>query len=104
MLGQVAGKAIKQSARTTKGWRKAAPKLRSERVALYTRCGARAFLQPNEKSPGLSKYPIMAKTGPCVVDCRGLRAAKSRAAQRRHPSLRRRAEATGKRVRCRWAK
>lgn len=91
-------KATHRTARTTKGWRARAPKLRSERRALLARCGSRAFLQPSKL-----KFPIMAKSGPCVVDCEALRAAKSRAAQFGHSAVAKKAESKGKRAACRWA-
>lgn len=61
------------------GWGKRAPKTRGARRALYAACGQGAFLEPNHRDPGLSKYPVM--TRQCVLDCRGLQAAASRAAQ-----------------------
>lgn len=89
---------IDRRSKSTKGWRKLAPKSPSERRALLARCGKRAFLQPSKL-----KFPIMRKTGPCVVDCEGLRAAKARAAQYGHTSIAKKAEAKGKRGSCRWA-
>jgi hypothetical protein len=59
-----------------KGWSRRAPKTKGEREALYARCGAKAFLDPKNL-----KFPVMAKSGPCVPDCAGVRAAKTRAAQ-----------------------
>jgi hypothetical protein len=91
-------KAKHKSARTTKGWRKLAPKTPHERRALLARCGAKAFLDPKNL-----KFPVMAKTGPCVVDCEGLRAAKSRAAQYKHRKVGAKAKRLGKRAACHWA-
>jgi hypothetical protein len=91
------------STRTTKGWAKAAPKTRTERRALFARCGAAAFLQPNRSNPGLSKYPIVGKHGSCAVDCRGLQTALRRAGQFHHPAIQRKAQAKGRRVACAWA-
>jgi hypothetical protein len=82
----------------SKSWRSRAPKTKRERRALLARCGAKAFLQPSKL-----KFPIMAKRGPCVPDCAGLRAAKSRAAQYGHRTVAKKAEAKGKRASCRWA-
>jgi hypothetical protein len=106
-------KAIKQKARTVKGWGKRAPKTQQQRRKLKERCGTKAFLMPKEM-----KYPIMAKTGPCVVDCQGLRAAVSRlgamatTAQRagrgkdaaKYRRVQKRARGIGKRGACHWAK
>lgn len=91
-------KATHKRARTTKGWRARAPKIPSERRELYARCGAKAFLEPKNL-----KFPVMAKTGPCVVDCEGLRAALSRAKQYRHPKAAAKAKRLGKRAACHWA-
>ena len=103
-------RAIKRKAKTTKGWGKRAPKTQQQRRRLLERCGPRAFLDPANL-----KYPIMAKSGRCVVDCQGLRAAKSRAGQmksearraRRSPAkfikLEKKAQRKGAGARCRWA-
>jgi len=91
-------KAKHKTARTTKGWRKLAPKIPSERRALLARCGAKAFLEPKKL-----KFPIMAKTGPCVVDCEGLRTAYARAKQFRHTKAAAKAKRLGKRAACHWA-
>jgi len=94
---------VHQTAKTTKGWRKAAPKTRKEREALFYRCGADAFLAANRENPGMSKFPVMAKRGRCVVDCRGLRAALTRAQQFEHPAAYRKANSLAKHGKCRWA-
>lgn len=88
-----------RGARTTKGWRRRAPKTKSEREALYARCGAKAFLDPKKL-----KFPIMAKSGSCVVDCEGLRAAKSRAGQYKHRKVKAKAARMGKRAACHWVR
>lgn len=59
-----------------KGWSKRAPKTMKQRRALLARCGTKAFLDPKNL-----KFPIMAKSGPCVPDCGGVKAAYSRARQ-----------------------
>jgi hypothetical protein len=92
-------RASHKAARSTKGWRRRAPHLKSERKALHARCGAKAFLDPKRL-----KFPIMAKHGPCVPDCEGIRAAKSRAAQFHHRHAAAKAERLGKRAACHWAK
>jgi hypothetical protein len=94
----MAKRARNRRAKSTKGWAKRAPKTKAERKALKARCGAGAFLQP-----GKLAFPIMAKTGPCVPDCEGLRAAKSRAAQFGHRAIAKRAARAGKSRSCRWA-
>lgn len=91
-------KASHKTARSTKGWRKRAPYLKSERRALLARCGAKAFLDAKHL-----KFPVMAKDGPCRIDCEGLRAAKSRAAQFHHRKVAVKVERMGKRASCRWA-
>jgi hypothetical protein len=91
-------KATHKRSRTTKGWRKLAPKTKGERTALYARCGTKAFLDPKNL-----KFPVMAKTGPCVIDCEGLRAAKARAAQFKHRKVGAKAKRLGKRAACHWA-
>lgn len=90
-------------ARTTKGWLRAAPKTRKEREALYHRCGSDAFLVPNVSNPGRSRFPVMAKQGRCVVDCRGLRIALTRAKQHKYPTAYRKADILGKKGKCHWA-
>ena len=91
-----------REARTTRGWQRQASHKPGDRAELYMRCGARAFLAPNSRNPGHSKFPIMPKHGPCEVDCRGLRAAKARAHQYGHYSAARKAESLAKRAHCSW--
>jgi len=99
-LGQAARKARMT---TTKGWRGAAPKTRAQRRALYERCGARAFLLPNQRDAGLSKFPVMARQGACVPDCRGVRAALQRASRYGYDEVARKARKLARRGSCRWA-
>jgi hypothetical protein len=91
-------RAKNKRSRTTKGWSKLAPKTAREREALYARCGAKAFLDPKNL-----KFPVMAKRGPCVVDCAGIRAAKSRAGQYKHRKVKAQATRMGERAACTWA-
>lgn len=91
-------KAVRKTSKTTKGWGKLSPKTVSERRALLARCGVKAFLSPSKL-----KFPVMGKTGPCVVDCEGLRSALARAAQFKHPSAEKKARKMGKLAKCRWA-
>jgi hypothetical protein len=105
MLGQ-ARKRVRvahKTAKTTKGWFKAAPRTRKDREALYRRCGSDAFLVPNRENPRLSKFPVMGKRGACVIDCRGLRIALTRAKQYKYPAAYRKADSLAKRGKCRWA-
>jgi hypothetical protein len=60
-------------ARTRKRWSAIAPKTVGQRRALLKRCGRKAFLDPDNL-----KYPIMAAKGPCVPNCDGIKAARSR--------------------------
>lgn len=103
----------RKTKRTTKGWGKRAPQRVGARRDLKKRCGSNAFLLPSEL-----KYPIMAKRGPCVIDCQGLRAAKSRlgamatsakrvkryAEAKKFRRLQAKADRLGKKAGCRWAK
>jgi hypothetical protein len=73
---------------STKGWGKAAPRSLRERRDLLERCGEKAFLDPARL-----RFPVMSKRGACVVDCRGVAAAKQRAAQYHHPKVKKKAAA-----------
>ena len=92
-------RASHKKARTTKGWRKRAPHLLSERRALKARCGAKAFLDPKRL-----KFPIVAKSGGCAVDCAGLEAAIRRAGQFKHRKVEAKGKRMGKRAACHWAR
>ena len=59
--------------RTRRPWSEIAPKGKPQRRALLKRCGRKASLDPDNLA-----YPIMAYRGPCVVNCEGLKAARSR--------------------------
>ncbi len=71
-----------QGGNITKGWADLAPKPGKQRAELLNRCGSKAFLIPKEK-----KYPIIAKSGPCKVDCRGVQSAYNRARQYHHQDI-----------------
>jgi len=89
------------ASKTTRGWGRRKPQLKRDRGGLLARCGCRAFLDCQQL-----KYPFMAKRasrGSCRVDCVGLRAALSRAAQQHHPQLVAKARRIGRAARCRWA-
>ena len=88
-----------RQSKSTKGWRRRAPHLTSERRALKKRCGAKAFLDPKRL-----KFPIVAKMGGCAIDCAGLEAAVRRAGQFHHRKVEAKAKRLGKHAACRWAK
>jgi hypothetical protein len=92
-------RATHRKAKTTKGWRKAAPKIPSERRALLARCGKKAFLEPSKL-----KFPIMPKHGACRPDCEGLRSAFARANQYGHTTIAARARKKAKAARCAWVR
>jgi len=96
-------KARYEHAKTTRGWGKAAPKPGKERSLLAKRCGFKAFLKPNRKTPGQSKFPIMSKgSTACKPDCRGLRTAYQRADQYGYSGVARRALSLAKKNGCDW--
>jgi hypothetical protein len=106
-----------KDATSTAGWRTASPDLVSERHNVFKRCGKKAFLlvTPLQYTTHVSSragdpsnfelaYPIVATKGPCAPDCRGLWAAKSRAAQLGHQKLVTRAQRIAERAGCAWAR
>lgn len=96
---------LHRQSKSARGWGKAAPRTVGQRRALAKRCGiARAFLAPNRR-PGLSEFPVISKDSrTCRPDCRGLRAAFSRARQHKRPIIARRAKRRALQAGCRWAK
>uniref|UniRef100_A0A6C0BNQ5 Uncharacterized protein n=1 Tax=viral metagenome TaxID=1070528 RepID=A0A6C0BNQ5_9ZZZZ len=64
----------------TRGWSKVAPRRGKPRKALKKKCGDKCFLDPKHDA-----FPICAKlsrsSSSCEIDCRGVQAAKIRAAQ-----------------------
>lgn len=86
----------------TRGWRKAAPKLRSQRHRLKKSCGARCFLDSKNL-----KFPICRKCSAsrcaCKPDCKGLAAAYGRARQYGYKKFAKKALSIAKRQGCRWA-
>jgi hypothetical protein len=91
---------------STRGWAKASPDKVTERRRIMDRCGRGAFLLIDKTKTGKSKpeFPIVAKGGGCSPDCRGLWAAKQRAAQTGRRSIEKRATQIAKGAGCRWAK
>ena len=77
-------------------WHLKAPHSPAERRELYDRCGAKAFLEPNRRHPGKSKFPVMPKAGPCRVDCHGVYAAETRATLLRRKRVQVKARALAK--------
>jgi hypothetical protein len=82
------------------GWSKAAPKTKGARRALLARCGRKAFLVPSKL-----KFPVVsARSQTCEPDCRGLLAAKQRAAIQGKRKLVAKANRLAKRAGCHWAR
>ena len=105
MARKLARRGAHQKARTVKGWGKSAPQSHSQKLRVFRRCGAGAFLRPNPSDPATSGYPIVASRGKgCKPDCRGLRAAYARARQHRHAGVGDKALRLAKRAGCAWAK
>jgi len=92
-------RASHRGSKSTKGWKRRAPHLTSERRALKARCGTKAFLEPKQL-----KFPIVAKTGGCAIDCAGLEAALRRARQFHHRKAAAKAKRLGRRASCHWAR
>lgn len=90
-------RATHKGSRSTKGWAKHAPKLRSERQALKKRCGAKAFLDPKKLG-----FPVVAKSGGCKLDCQGILTAMRRAKQFHHPKIAKKAARIGTKAKCHW--
>ena len=74
----------------TRGWAAMAPQRGRERSELYRKCGPKCFLMPPNKFP-ICDAPRM-NTG-CRINCRGVMAAKIRAAQWKYPVVYARASA-----------
>jgi hypothetical protein len=86
----------------TRGWRKAAPKLQSQRRELEASCGRKCFLVPDKLG-----YPICARCKKnhcsCKPSCAALSAAYNRAKQYKHRKIAAKALAKAKREGCGWA-
>ena len=82
----------KQRQSLTRGWSKASPRRGRPRHALMKKCGASCFLMPeHEKFPVCQKLSKRRKQSNCKLDCRGVMAAKMRAAQWKYPEIEERA-------------
>ncbi len=71
----------------TKGWHDVAPQHGTQRHQLKSKCGSACFLMPETEG-----FPICARCKgenqcECKIDCRGVQAAKNRAAQWGHPKV-----------------
>lgn len=70
--------------RKTRGWGEIFPKSINPRRELYKKCGPECFLLPGPTPDSYHKFPICAALGKgekdCQADCRGIAAAKQRAA------------------------
>jgi hypothetical protein len=88
-----------RTAKSAKGWRKAAPKGKRQRRAVISRCGRSAFLMPDAL-----KFPVVGKSGGCAPDCRAVRAALYRARQHGYVEVAGKARALGRRLGCSWAR
>jgi len=61
----------------TRGWAAQSPQKGTERHQLKTKCGSKAFLQPEKEG-----YPVMRlKSGKCEYECRGIQSAYNRSRQ-----------------------
>ena len=58
----------------TRGWHKAAPYTRKQRMRMMTRCGNKCFLGPN------MSFPVCTK-GTCKINKKGVQSAYNRARQ-----------------------
>jgi len=80
----------------SKGWKADEPHSRADRRRLLGKCGDECFLDPAN-----GKYPICGDD--CAVDCAGLAAARTRAAQYGHTQIKNEAIARALRTGCAWA-
>jgi len=105
MARKLAKRGSHRKTRSVKGWSRAAPKRKGEKIGVLRRCGVGAFLRINKQDPVRSGYPIVAARGRgCKPDCRGLRAAYSRANQQGSKKIGARALRIAKSAGCEWAK
>lgn len=78
----------------SRGWGKVAPKTKSSRQSMKSKCGSRCFLQPKDL-----KFPVCnPKT--CKVSCKGAVTAKVRAAQWKYPEVYKKASRLVERKKC----
>jgi hypothetical protein len=104
MTKKLARRGSHRKSRTVKGWGTSAPQRVGQKLRVFRRCGAGAFLRFNAKDPAASGYPIVAtRAKGCQPDCRGLRAAYARARQQGHGQIAKDALRISKRAGCAWA-
>jgi hypothetical protein len=82
-------------------WKKAAPKLTTQRRKMLYHCGQSCFLVPGKEGER-PKYPICPKTS-CKPTCQGTMAAYKRARQQHAQAVAKKAIQKGKRLHCPWA-
>jgi len=86
-----------------KGWGKVKPGSINRRRALRDECGDRCFLKPEEH-----KFPVCRglehSKSKCIMDCRGVLAAKIRGAQWGHKDVVTKADKLAKKLGCVWLK
>uniref|UniRef100_A0A6C0K5P4 Uncharacterized protein n=1 Tax=viral metagenome TaxID=1070528 RepID=A0A6C0K5P4_9ZZZZ len=78
-------------------WGQNKPDSVGQRRELFNQCGESCFLIPD---PNNLKFPICNKTMPCTYNCRGLRAAKSRAGEWKYKKVLQRAHQLSDRFEC----
>lgn len=85
----------------TRGWKLIAPKTSLDRRVLRERCGRKCFL--DFKTLG---YPVCRdldeSRGKCLVDCRGILAAKVRSGQFKNTEVYDKAQKLGSKKKCKW--
>jgi hypothetical protein len=92
-LERVSQRAHEGRGSPTRGWAAVAPQRGRERHDLKSRCGAKAFLDPEHE-----KFPVMSASrynNKCEVSCQGVQAAYNRANQYKHFDIARKAEQLG---------
>ena len=82
----------------TRGWAAAAPQKGTERHRLKNECGEVCFLKPD--SEGFPICAALREGQGCKVDCRGVTAARVRAAQWKYPKVSKTAEALERKYSC----
>ena len=82
----------------TRGWAAAAPQKGKERRALKEQCGDECFLMPERE--GFPVCAALREGQGCKVDCRGVTAAKVRAAQWKYPRVKETATSLQKKYKC----
>jgi len=76
-------------------WVEKKPKSKKERQFIKENCGDFCFLLSNQ-----NKFPICNKTLPCKINCKGLKAASSRAGQWKYKEILEKSKALTKELDC----